>query len=308
MMARRTMSPIAHIAAARRRRARAAAASWSAARAAVAGALALFAADAVAQGARCTFRAVPTVNFTASGAYTGLAPVSLTVTVRFRCPGSIRNAWIGISTPRTMTGPGTLQFELYQLSGGVWPSSPPVWVDPGAESASFQAVLPAQDATAGPHATAPGLVMLRLYTTSITNETDTAELAASALVTKACVIQPATLAFGSYDPVGANAASPRDAVGTIQIACTGTTAWAVGLGPGSWAAGAVRQMASGAQRLRYELYSDAARTTVWDTTATVSGVAPGTAPIPLPVHGRIPPGQLLPAGVYQDVVVSTINF
>jgi spore coat protein U-like protein len=296
-------------AATRRRRAKGAARPLAALRATVAVTLALWATGAAAQGAaRCRFtQAPPTLAFTAAAPYTGLAAITLTATLRYRCPGWVGSAWIGISPARSMTGPGTLQFELYQLSGSVWPAAP-VPVDPDATVVTFQAVLPAQNAIAGLHATPPPGLEVRIYTSVFTIETDLAYMPATATVTKACTIQPATLAFGSYDPLGANATTPRDAQGTIQIACTGTTAYAVGLGLGSNAAGAVRQMASGASRLAYELYSDAARTTVWSPTAVVGGTAPSTAPIPLPVYGRILPGQMVPAGAYQDVVVSTINF
>jgi spore coat protein U-like protein len=40
----------------------------------------------------------------------------------------------------------------------------------------------------------------------------------------------------------------------------------------------------------------------------VSGTAPSTAPVALPVYGRIPAGQLVVAGTYGDVVQATINF
>jgi spore coat protein U-like protein len=47
---------------------------------------------------------------------------------------------------------------------------------------------------------------------------------------------------------------------------------------------------------------------VWDTVSLVGGTAPSTAPIALPVYGRIPPGQLVAAGTYGDVVQATVNF
>ncbi len=67
-------------------------------------------------------------------------------------------------------------------------------------------------------------------------------------------------------------------------------------------------MASGAQRLRYELFSDPARTAVWNTTSTVGGTATSIQPIPLTVYGRVPAGQGVGVGSYADAVQSTINF
>lgn len=239
--------------------------------------------------------------------YTGLAVRDVTVTVSYWCPPAARNAWIDISVPRVMTGPGALQFELYRgvNLAEVWPASPPGWVSPAAGGATVHGVLPAQNAAPGLH---EARLVVRLYSGSMTNETDVAELVVRADVAKSCTIEPAALSFGNYDPVGANATSPRDAQGGIQIACTAGTMYAVALGVGGNAAGTVRQMANGAARLQYELYTDAGRTSVWSTTTQVSGTAPSTAPILLPVYGQIPPGQFVGAGPYQDIVVSTINY
>jgi spore coat protein U-like protein len=278
-------------------------------RAAVALALALSAATASAQGppAKCRFEQAP-APLVFNG-YTGLAPVwqGASVTFSYWCPPASRSAWIGISAPRVMTGPGALAFELYTTAAlaDPWTASPPIPVSPDTGFATVHGLLPAQDASVGFHQTT---LQVRLYSGSITNETDMVELVVQADVTRSCIIDPATLAFGNYDPVGANATAPRDAQSAIQIACTGGTPYAVGLGPGSNAAGAVRQMANGAERLRYELYTDPGRTSVWSTTAQVGGTAPSNAPIPLPVYGRIFPGQFVGAGPYNDVVVSTINY
>ena len=68
-------------------------------------------------------------------------------------------------------------------------------------------------------------------------------------------------------------------------------------------------MTNGGALLTYELYSDAARTTVWTPSATPPlGAAPSTAEIPIPVYGRIPPAQTVQAGPYQDTVLATVTF
>jgi spore coat protein U-like protein len=133
-------------------------------------------------------------------------------------------------------------------------------------------------------------------------------MAVQAIIAPACTIGAGALAFGGYDPIGANATAPLDAQGSFQVACTRNTVYAVALGPGSFAAGATRQMANGAQRLAYELYSDPGRTAPWSGASTVAGTAASILPVTLTVYGRIPAGQGVSPGSYADTVQSTINF
>lgn len=267
-------------------------------------------APAVALAApQCRFDQAPTtVVFTG---YTPFGPgVAATSTLHWDCPNPVTAAWIGISTPRVMTaGAETLQFELYQEAArtNVWREAPPVPVPAQRNgTATVYAFLPApQNAAAGAYT---ATLTVRLYTDAIGTESDAASLLVQATVAPACTVNPATLAFGSYDPYGANAAAPLDAQAAIDIACTRNTPWTVGLGTGNNPLGAMRQMASGAQRLQYQLYSDSGRATVWDGIATVGGTATSVAPVSLPVYGRVPAGQIVIAGPYADAVTSTINF
>ena len=48
----------------------------------------------------------------------------------------------------------------------------------------------------------------------------TSNLAMSANVTANCTISTAAVAFGAYDPIVANAATPLDTTGTVTITCT----------------------------------------------------------------------------------------
>jgi spore coat protein U-like protein len=142
--------------------------------------------------------------------------------------------------------------------------------------------------------------------------TATANLAVTARVIQQCTITaPNTLAFGDYDPVSANATANLDASTTISVACTrGSTAVWIGLGLGANASGAVRRLASGAERLNYEIYRETGRTTVWgNTSATgVSYTPTSRAATNLTVFGRVPGGQDVAVGTYTDTVVATINF
>jgi spore coat protein U-like protein len=128
---------------------------------------------------------------------------------------------------------------------------------------------------------------------------------------KNCTISTAALAFGSYDPVVAHASTNLDGTGTVTVACTKGASSTIGLGLGSNAAGSVRRMTDGSSNyLTYELYSDASRTTVWNTAAGLynPGVAPSKVARNFTVYGRVVSNQDVPAGSYNDTVVATVNF
>jgi spore coat protein U-like protein len=94
--------------------------------------------------------------------------------------------------------------------------------------------------------------------------------------------------FGSYDTI------------TISLS-TGSS--------GNYGA---RTMLFGANTLNYNLYMDAARTTVWgDHTSGTSNYGPvflAILPITLQIYGRIPARQNAKAGSYTDTVVVTMLF
>jgi spore coat protein U-like protein len=134
-----------------------------------------------------------------------------------------------------------------------------------------------------------------------------------ASVNVACTIAATPVAFGNYDGTGPNAAAPLDAQGMVSINCAGNgNNVRVTLGQGQFpAAGSTnnlprRQMGHNAARLAYNLFSDAAYTTVWDNNA---GVKTGkNFPVLMPVYGRIPAAQLVLPGAYADTIVATVIF
>jgi spore coat protein U-like protein len=239
--------------------------------------------------------------------FTGYDPlgagVAATATISYTCGGNTTFGDLSLSVPRTMSsGPATLTFEVYQDPGrtAVMPNAPAIPLDVNGTSVTLWGFLPPQSAAVGSY-----LGTLTVSMTSDGTITRTRTFNASVTVTGTCVIQPGSVLFGSYDP---GSATPRDAAGTLSITCSAGTPYTVSLGAGNNPAGPTRQMASGTSLLQYGLYSDAGRTVVWDTVSLVGGTAPSTAPIALPVYGRIPPGQLVAAGTYGDVVQATVNF
>lgn len=256
---------------------------------------------------RCTGIVATSMVFTS---YSPFGPgVSATSTLTYTCQPGVTQAWIGISQPRTLTsGASSMLFDVYQAPDllTVWTDTPPVPVPVAATSSvTVYGFLPAQDAAAGSYSTA---LTVALYSGPKQKRTGTATMTVTAVFPPICTIGAGTVAFGNYDPIVANATTPLDAQGSFQIACTRNAAYTVGLGLGSWAAGATRQMASGAQRLQYGLYSDAGRTTAWSDVATLSGTATSISPVTLTVYGRVFAGQVVAAGGYGDSVQSTINF
>ena len=75
--------------------------------------------------------------------------------------------------------------------------------------------------------------------------TATANLTVGAAVTKNCTVSTSALAFGSYDPVVANASANLDGTGGVTVACTRGATASIALGSGSNAPGAARRMGDG---------------------------------------------------------------
>ena len=149
----------------------------------------------------------------------------------------------------------------------------------------------------------------------------TSSLSISATVVANCTITTSSaIAFGNYDPVAANAATPLDATGTLSVACTKGSpgvkiALATGTNPsgGSTCTAPARNMNNGANLLAYALYQDSGRTQTWGCDTSASGNAVSYNPaskaaVAMTVYARIPAGQDIPAGAYADTVVATISF
>ncbi len=142
-------------------------------------------------------------------------------------------------------------------------------------------------------------------------QTATSNLSVSATVAKNCSITTTAVAFGSYDPIVANAVSPLDGTGTVVVTCTKGAGTRIDLGLGSNASGTTRRMSGGTDFLTYELYQNTTRTTVWGAGAVAGqtiAVAPSKAARTFTVYGRVAGGQDVSAASYNDTVVATINF
>ncbi|MGB9369466.1 MAG: spore coat U domain-containing protein [Xanthobacteraceae bacterium] len=137
----------------------------------------------------------------------------------------------------------------------------------------------------------------------------TTTFAVQATITATCTINSAsTLNFGTLGVLASN----TDQTSTLQVTCTNTTPYNIGLdvGTGSGATVAVRKLTSGGATVNYTLYSDSGRTTVWGNTVstdTVAGTGSGSAQN-YTVYGRIP-AQTTPApGNYADTITVTVTY
>jgi spore coat protein U-like protein len=139
----------------------------------------------------------------------------------------------------------------------------------------------------------------------------TSNLSVTTSVANNCTITTAPVAFGAYDPVVVNVATPLDGTGSVTVACTQGSSATIGLGLGGNASGSTRRMNGGGNFITYELYQDTGRTTVWSNAGAgllSPAAAPSVAPRSFTVYGRVAAAQSVPAGAYNDSVLATVNF
>jgi spore coat protein U-like protein len=130
-------------------------------------------------------------------------------------------------------------------------------------------------------------------------------LPAAARAANSChVIVGAVVAFGTY--VWTNPA-PTDSAGTISYNCNSDAL--VVLSSGNSGTANQRTLASGTDRLDYNLYTDATRNQIWGDIFNGGGVQVAqSGRTSLSVFGRIPPGQNVATGTYTDTVTVTFLF
>lgn len=131
-----------------------------------------------------------------------------------------------------------------------------------------------------------------------------ANFTVAASVPENCLLETHDLDFGTTGLIG----TAIDADTNMDITCTPGTAYTISIDGGSSGDPENRLMHSGANTVRYGLYSNAQRSTTWGTDAqsVVSGTGTG-AGIQQGVYGRIPP-QSAAAGQYTDTVVVMVSY
>ncbi len=126
-----------------------------------------------------------------------------------------------------------------------------------------------------------------------------------------CTLSAVGVSFGTYNVFSA---SPLDSTGSVTYNCsgiTGSSSITINLSKGGATSFNPRQMKKSLETLNYNLFTDAARSTIWgDATSGTSRYGP-IKPVSsntITIYGRIPAGQDVSAGAYTDTVVATLNF
>jgi spore coat protein U-like protein len=139
----------------------------------------------------------------------------------------------------------------------------------------------------------------------------------SASVTTTCNVQTgaATLAFGVYDPVVANASTGLDlsGSGTFTLQCTNGEQPYITLDDGQTAGAtdSTRAMSQGTggtkTPMSYNVYSDSSHSTLWPSTGGYQYPSQmnGTAQT-VTVYGLVPKGQNLAGGSYTDMIAINV--
>jgi spore coat protein U-like protein len=123
-----------------------------------------------------------------------------------------------------------------------------------------------------------------------------------------CNLTTNPLAFGAQGLLNADV----DATTTLQVQCTSTSPYNVGLdaGQASGATVSTRRMTFGAATVSYALYRDAGRTLNWGQTIgtdTLAGTGTGVSQT-ITVYGRVPVQTTPAPGTYTDTVAVTVTY
>jgi len=140
----------------------------------------------------------------------------------------------------------------------------------------------------------------------------TTTLNVSANVASNCLVSAAPLAFADYDASGT-----VDGSANLSVRCSTGTDYTIKLGGGVNGTVAQRLLSDGTNELEYNLFTSAARTTVWGETVGTNTVADtgrgmsSTKANTHTVYGTIAnsdANQDAPTGVYTDTVAVTVEY
>jgi spore coat protein U-like protein len=124
-----------------------------------------------------------------------------------------------------------------------------------------------------------------------------------------CAFETTPVSFGSYDVFNT---VPLASTGTVTYRCLYVASMTIWLSKGQVAStNNPRQLASGTDRLNYNLYLDAGHTMIWgdpNPSQYTGGPTFLWATNSVTVYGIIPAGQDVAAGTYTDTVVVTFQF
>jgi spore coat protein U-like protein len=140
--------------------------------------------------------------------------------------------------------------------------------------------------------------------------TTTSQMQVTANVQATCTVSSGDMAFGAYQ---GGTATPVDATATITATCPPGQTYTIGLNAGLGGGTTSTRMmtlSGGGATLNYGLFTETSHTTNWDDiggTTTHSGTGDGSAQA-ITVYGRIPAGQNVRTGLYEDTITVTMDY
>ncbi|WKX27178.1 spore coat U domain-containing protein [Tatumella ptyseos] len=163
------------------------------------------------------------------------------------------------------------------------------------------------------------LVAIRLGTAQASSTTDT--FTVSAVITSGCALGTSTtsettdlgtLSFGTMADLANHVdATSASGAGSIVVTCTPGTAVTISLDYGvNGGSDTERYLSNGSELLGYQLYQDAAHSTVWGSGTLAYSISafPQTTQT-YPVYGRLFSSSTVPAaGTYTDTVTVTLVY
>ncbi|HJX10467.1 MAG TPA: spore coat U domain-containing protein [Candidatus Binatia bacterium] len=126
----------------------------------------------------------------------------------------------------------------------------------------------------------------------------------------ACTISTTPVSFGTYNVFSS---TPLDSTGSVTFNCDNRANITITLNKGGATTFNPRRMLKGSEALNYNLYRDAAGTSIWgDGTGGTQVYSDPRTPrnqnVTVTVFGRIPATQDVSVGTYTNTVTATINF
>lgn len=123
-----------------------------------------------------------------------------------------------------------------------------------------------------------------------------------------CSVSATTVAFGTV------AFSTVNSTGTVKITCSGSAAtFTVALSNGAAGSYTPRQMSSGSNKLKYNLYKDSSRTQIWGdgsggTVTNAGSTGNGGGSVSFTAYGQIPAQMGLVPATYGDSIIVTVSY
>ena len=144
-------------------------------------------------------------------------------------------------------------------------------------------------------------------------------LAGASAQAASCTVNATAVSFGTYDPTSGG---PLDTTGTVSVTCSSSAVpeqvrYEIRFSTGQIGSYNPRAMTNGTSQLNYNLYEDAARSSVLgDGTGSTEVITEKynlTPPNPsrtisYTAYGRTFAGQNVSVGSYQDTITATVVF